>query len=241
MVSPRTGLIGTHLLPHAVEHGFSEVTAASAIGLMGMMNVVGTLASGWLTDRYDNRRLLAFYYTFRAISIAFLPVILAVPWFFVFAIVYGLDWIATVPPTVNLTSRLYGRAHMGTIYGWIFCSHMIGAALAAFLGGAVHDALGDYTSIFLAASLLGFVAAGLAMRISVPGRPDRLQRPSRRRLGTCRSPRLAQPLPTAGSGGGRRARWPVARPGVACTTGTSARRRRSGNGPAKPRAASLRC
>ncbi len=167
------GLIGTHLIPHAVEHGFTEVTAATAVGLMGMMNVVGTLASGWLTDRYDNRRLLAFYYAFRALSIAFLPVILAVPWLFVFAIVYGLDWIATVPPTVNLTSRLYGRAHMGTIYGWIFCSHMVGAALAAYLGGAVHDALGDYTSMFLAASLLGFIAAGLAMRISIPGRPDR--------------------------------------------------------------------
>jgi MFS family permease len=99
-------------------------------------------------------------------------VILAVPWLFVFAIVYGLDWIATVPPTVNLTARLYGRANMGTIYGWIFCSHMIGAALAAYLGGAVHDALGDYTSMFLAASLLGFVAAGLALRISLPGRSD---------------------------------------------------------------------
>ena len=167
------GLIGTHLIPHAVEHGFTEVTAASAVGLMGMMNVVGTLASGWLTDRYDNRKLLAAYYGFRALSIAFLPVILAVPWLFVFAIVYGLDWIATVPPTVNLTARLYGRANMGTIYGWIFCSHMIGAALAAYLGGAVHDILGDYTSMFLAASLLGFVAAGLALRISLPGRPDR--------------------------------------------------------------------
>ncbi len=166
------GLIGTHLIPHAVEHGFSPATAASAVGLMGMMNVVGTLASGWLTDRYDNRKLLAFYYTFRALSIVFLPVILAVPQLFLFAIVYGLDWIATVPPTVNLTARLYGRAHMGTIYGWIFCSHMIGAALAAFLGGAVHDVLGDYTSMFLSAGLLGFIAAAMALRISVPGRPD---------------------------------------------------------------------
>ncbi|MGZ8528138.1 MAG: MFS transporter, partial [Candidatus Limnocylindrales bacterium] len=144
----------------------------------GMMNVVGTLASGLLTDRYDNRTLLAAYYGFRALSIAFLPVILAVPWLFVFAVVYGLDWIATVPPTVNLTARLFGRANMGTIYGWIFCSHMVGAALAAYLGGAVHDALGDYTSIFLAASLLGFVAAGLALRISVPGRPDRTPAPT---------------------------------------------------------------
>jgi MFS family permease len=167
------GLIGTHLIPHAVEHGFSEATAASAVGLMGMMNVIGTLASGWLTDRYDNRKLLAAYYTFRALSIAFLPVILAIPELFLFAIVYGLDWIATVPPTVNLTTRLYGRAHLGTIYGWIFFSHMVGAALAAFLGGVVHDAFGDYTSMFLSAGLLGFIAAAMAMRISVTGRPDR--------------------------------------------------------------------
>jgi len=167
------GLIGTQLIPHAVEHGFSEATAASAVGLMGLMNVVGTLASGWLTDRYDNRKLLAAYYSFRALSIVFLPVILAIPELFLFAIVYGLDWIATVPPTVNLTTRLYGRAHLGTIYGWIFCSHMVGAALAAYLGGVVHDALGDYTTMFLSAGMLGFIAAAMAMRISVTGKPDR--------------------------------------------------------------------
>ncbi len=91
------GLIGTHLIPHAVEHGFTEVTAASAVALMGTMNIVGTLASGWLTDRYDNRRLLAVYYGFRALSIAALPLILNIPQLFLFAIVYGLDWIATVP------------------------------------------------------------------------------------------------------------------------------------------------
>ena len=172
------GIIGTHLIPHAVEHGFSVDTAAAAVGLMGMMNVVGTLTSGWLTDRYDNRKLLAFYYSFRALSIVFLPVILAAPQLFLFAIVYGLDWIATVPPTVNLTARLYGRAHMGTIYGWIFCSHMIGAALAAYLGGAVHDVLGDYTSMFLSAGLLGFIAAAMALRVSVTGRPGSTPAPS---------------------------------------------------------------
>ena len=88
---------------------------------MGTMNIVGTLASGWLTDRYDNRRLLAAYYGFRALSIAALPLILDVPQLFLFAIVYGLDWIATVPPTANLTARIFGRGSLGTIYGWIFC------------------------------------------------------------------------------------------------------------------------
>jgi predicted MFS family arabinose efflux permease len=107
------GLIGTHLIPHAVEHGFTEVTAAGAVALMGTMNIVGTLASGWLTDRFDNRRLLAAYYGFRALSIGALPFILEVPQLLLFAVVYGLDWIATVPPTANLTARLFGRASLG--------------------------------------------------------------------------------------------------------------------------------
>lgn len=163
------GLIGTHLIPHAVEHGFTEVTAASAVALMGTMNIVGTMASGWLTDRYDNRRLLVVYYGFRALSIAFLPFILEIPQLFLFAIVYGLDWIATVPPTANLTARIYGRGSLGTIYGWIFCSHMVGAALAAFLGGLFRDVLGDYHAIFISAALVGFVAVLLASRISDGG------------------------------------------------------------------------
>jgi MFS family permease len=163
------GLIGTHLIPHAVEHGFTEVTAASAVALMGTMNIFGTLASGWLTDRYDNRRLLAIYYGFRALSIAALPFILEVPWLMVFAVVYGLDWIATVPPTANLTARIYGRGSLGTIYGWIFFSHMLGAAIAAYLGGFFSDLLGDYHMVFISAALLGFLAVALTQRISVTG------------------------------------------------------------------------
>ena len=102
------GLIGTHLISHAIEHGFTPATAAGAVGVMGMMNVFGTLASGWATDRFDNRKLLAAYYGFRALSITWLPAIDATGWLFLFAIVYGLDWIATVPPTTNLTAKLFG-------------------------------------------------------------------------------------------------------------------------------------
>jgi MFS family permease len=163
------GLIGTHLMPHAVEHGFSEVTAAGALAVMGTMNIVGTLASGWLTDRYDNRRLLAMYYGFRALSIALLPFIVEVPLLFGFAVIYGLDWIATVPPTANLTAKLFGRASVGTLYGWIFCSHMVGAAIAAFLGGLFRDVLGDYTLVFLSAAILGLIAVALSMSISTGG------------------------------------------------------------------------
>ena len=163
------GLIGTHLIPHAVDHGFTEVTAAGAVALMGTMNIFGTLASGWLTDRYDNRRLLAAYYGFRALSIAALPLIIEVPQLLLFAIVYGLDWIATVPPTANLTARVFGRGSLGTIYGWIFFSHMVGAAIAAFLGGLFRDVFGDYHAIFISAAGLGFIAVAMASRISVTG------------------------------------------------------------------------
>ena len=160
------GLIGTHLISHAIEHGFTPATAAGAVGVMGMMNVFGTLASGWATDRFDNRKLLAAYYGFRALSITWLPAIDATGWLFLFAIVYGLDWIATVPPTTNLTAKLFGRKNLGQIYGWIFFSHMLGAALAAWLGGAMHDWLGDYTAVFLSAGLMGFIAAGMTLRLS---------------------------------------------------------------------------
>ena len=160
------GLVGTHLIPHAVEHGFTEVTAASAVALLGSMNIVGTLASGWLTDRFDNRRLLAAYYGFRALSLFALPLIYDVRWLILFAFVYGLDWIATVPPTANLVATIYGRASLGTIYGWIFFSHMVGAAIAAFAGGFFRDLLGDYHLMFISAGILGFVAVSLALRIS---------------------------------------------------------------------------
>jgi predicted MFS family arabinose efflux permease len=160
------GLIGTHLLPHAIEHGFTEVAAAGAIGLMGLMNIIGTLASGWLTDRHDNRKLLAMYYGFRALALLGLPFVTEMNGLVFFAVLYGLDWIATVPPTVNLTALRFGRGSLGTIFGWIFCAHMIGAALAAYAGGFFHDALGDYQGVFFSAALMGFIAVGLSMRIS---------------------------------------------------------------------------
>jgi MFS family permease len=166
------GLIGTHLIPHAVEHGFTEVAAAGAVGLMGMMNVIGTLASGWLSDRFDNRKLLAAYYGFRALSLAALPLIIEFPQLLLFAIVYGLDWIATVPPTANLTAKRFGRGSLGTLYGWIFFAHMLGAAIAAYAGGFFRGVVGDYHGMFISAALLGFVAVALSLRITPePVRP----------------------------------------------------------------------
>lgn len=166
------GMIGTHLLPHSIEHGFTEVAAAGAIGVMGVMNIVGTLASGWLTDRYDNRKLLAAYYGFRGLSLLALPFIVEMRGMLIFAVIYGLDWIATVPPTANLTAQRFGRGSLGTLYGWIFCSHMIGAGLAAYAGGFFRDLLGDYHLIFLSAALMGIIASGLSLRITHRGQPS---------------------------------------------------------------------
>ena len=166
------GLIGSHLLPHAIEHGFAPAQISWALGLMGAMNIVGTMASGWLSERFDNRKLLAIYYTFRGLSLAVLPWVLRVDEMFLFAFVYGLDWIATVPPTVNLTARRFGKGSVGVLYGWIFCSHMIGAGLAAWLGGVVRDALGDYTLMFLSAAVMGLIAAGLSLGIRKPALVD---------------------------------------------------------------------
>jgi predicted MFS family arabinose efflux permease len=106
------------------------------------------------------------YYGFRALSLMALPFIVEMRGLFLFAVIYGLDWVATVPPTVNLTAQRYGRASLGTLFGWIFCSHMIGAGLAAYAGGFFRDHLGDYHLIFISAALLGLVASRLSMSIT---------------------------------------------------------------------------
>jgi MFS family permease len=165
------GLVGTHLIPHAVEHGFTAQAAAGALGVIGMMNIVGTTASGWLTDRFDPRKLLCCYYGFRALSLAALPLILDIPSLMVFAVVFGLDYIATVPPTVKLATAAFGRASIGRIFGWIFFAHMVGAGLAAYGGGFFHDLLGDYHLMFISAAVLGLIAAGLSLGISPARRP----------------------------------------------------------------------
>jgi sugar phosphate permease len=160
------GLIGTHLLPHAIDHGFDGMLVASTVSMMGIMNIIGTLASGWLSDRVDNRWLLAMYYAFRAVAIALLPFVMDMRGLLIFAIIYGLDWVATVPPTINLTAMRFGKASVGTIFGWIFFAHMLGAAVAAYAGGVLRDSLGDYTLAFFSAALLGFVAAAFSVGVS---------------------------------------------------------------------------
>lgn len=169
------GLIGTHLIPACVDHGIPEVTAASLLAFMGILDLFGTTLSGWLSDRYNSRYLLCWYYGLRGLSLLGLPFALSGPQWSLsaFAIFYGLDWIATVPPTVRLTAESFGRNNVGVMFGWIFASHQVGAALAATFAGTVRTYLGDYMIAFLLSGAICLLAAGLVLRIS-KGRPPEL-------------------------------------------------------------------
>jgi len=167
-----TGLIGTHFIPHAIEHGFTEYVAASTLALIGAMNIVGTMGSGYLTDRFNPRMLLAIYYGLRAASLVLLPSINSEAGLWVFAVIFGLDYIATVPPTVALAADRFGKASLGSIYGWIFFSHQVGSAVASWGGGLLRVWLGDYTVAFLAAAAVGFIAAALCPRIAANWKND---------------------------------------------------------------------
>jgi sugar phosphate permease len=154
------GLIGTHLIAACHDYGIPPMRSAQLLAMMGIFDILGTTASGWLTDRYSSRHLLFGYYTLRGVSLLFLPFTLAngadgLGWFAVF---YGLDWVATVPPTVRLTGEAFGRENTGVIYGWIGASHQLGASLAAFGAGAIRTVLGDYRFAFWIAGVLCVLA-----------------------------------------------------------------------------------
>jgi MFS family permease len=163
-----TGLIGVHLIPHAVDHGFDKMAASGAMGLMGAMNVVGTTASGWIADRYGRRVPLALYYFVRGLSLFFLLAVGNVAELNLFAVIFGLNYISTVPPTSMLTADLFGRRSVGMLFGWIFLAHQIGAGLASYLGGVVYDRTGAYDWAFISAGILGLVAAGMVLAIREP-------------------------------------------------------------------------
>ncbi len=161
------GLIGTHLIPASMEHGIPEVTAAGMLAVIGVFDVIGTTVSGVLTDRYDSRWLLFWYYGLRGLALLLLPFALSSTLLvlLVFIVFYGLDWVATVPPTVALATRIFGSGAGPVVFGWIFAAHQLGAAFAAFSAGAMRTWLGDYQVTFISAGLLCLVAAGLAIRI----------------------------------------------------------------------------
>lgn len=165
-----TGLIGTHLIPASMDHGMTEVAAASLLAVIGVFDLVGTLASGWLTDRFDPRRLLFWYYGLRGLSLLALPFVIGSSnlGLVAFVVFYGLDWVATVPPTVAIAAQAFGRERVGVTFGWIFGAHQLGAAAAAWGAGAARTWLGDYQTAFVTAGLLSLVASGLVIRIATP-------------------------------------------------------------------------
>jgi sugar phosphate permease len=155
------GLIGTHLVAAAFDCGIPEVRSAALLAAMGVFDLAGTTLSGWLSDRYNNRVLLFSYYGLRGLSLLFLPTALLGPvaGLGIFAVFYGLDWIATVPPTVKLTGEVFGRERASIVFGWIVAAHQVGAACAAYGAGAVRTTLGSYAWAFTAAGLLCVIAA----------------------------------------------------------------------------------
>jgi MFS family permease len=159
------GLILTHLVPHAADHGFSEMDAAQALGVMGAMNIVGTVASGWICDRYGRKGPLALYYALRGLSLLFLLYVWNLPSLEIFAAVFGLNYISTVPATTAITANVFGRYSIGTLSGWIYFSHQVGAALGAALGGWIFEATGSYSWAFISGALLAFLAAAMALAI----------------------------------------------------------------------------
>ena len=149
-----SGLIGTHFISYCMSFGIPVVTAASVLSIMGIFDLVGTTLSGWLSDRFDSRWLLFWYYSLRGLSLLALPFALesgAYIWLVVFAVFYGLDWVATVPPTIELTRQRFGIQKSAMIYGWIFAAHQVGAGIAAYSGGVIYNVFGSYTWAFLLA------------------------------------------------------------------------------------------
>ncbi len=149
-----SGLIGTHFISYCISFGIPLVTAAAMLSFMGVFDLIGTTISGWLSDRFDNRWLLFWYYLLRGISLLFLPFALAegsYTWLVIFSIFYGLDWIATVPPTIGLTRQKFGVEKSAMMYGWITASHQVGAGVAAYTGGIVFKVFGSYMWAFLLA------------------------------------------------------------------------------------------
>ena len=159
------GLIGTHFIPAAGDHGMPVTTAASLLALVGVFDVAGTIASGWFTDRVDPRLLLLVYYVGRGVALAALPSLLSphtAPGTWVFILFYGLDWVATVPPTVALCREYFGE-RAPVVFGWVFAAHQLGAATAASGAGWVRDTFGTYDPAFYIAGALCVVAAGLCV------------------------------------------------------------------------------
>lgn len=157
-----SGIIGTHFVSYCISYGVPLVTAASLLSFMGIFDLAGTTLSGWLSDRFDNRWLLFWYYSLRGASLVLLPFALfkgSVTLLIIFSVFYGLDWIATVPPTISISRQVFGTEKSGVVYGWIFASHQAGAAVAAYGGGLIYKIFNSYTWAFLFAGIFCLLAS----------------------------------------------------------------------------------
>jgi MFS family permease len=161
------GLVGAHFIPSAHDHGMPETTAAGLLAVVGIFDVFGTIASGWLTDRVNPRLLLAIYYFGRGIALLLLPVLLSDaihPSLILFVVIYGLDWVATVPPTIAICNEVFGKKGP-IVFGWVFASHQVGASIAVIVAGVIRDQTGEYTLAWFGAAALCAVAAWISFRI----------------------------------------------------------------------------
>jgi predicted MFS family arabinose efflux permease len=167
------GLIATHFIPSAHDHGMAETTAAGLLAVVGVFDIVGTVASGWLTDKVNPRLLLAAYYSLRGAGLLMLPGLLSDslhPSIIAFVVVYGLDWVATVPPTAALCREAFGEAG-SIVFGWVFVAHQIGAAVVSVGAGVIRDTTGQYTMAWVGAACLCLVAAFVSTRVGRAGEP----------------------------------------------------------------------
>jgi predicted MFS family arabinose efflux permease len=172
------GLVGTHLIAFCGDMGIPEVQAAGLLAVMGVFDLIGTTLSGWLTDRFDPRKLLGVYYAVRGLALIYLPLSGFSPWALaVFAVFYGLDWIATVPPTLRLSNEAFGDRSGPLVFGWIVAGHQVGAAAAAFFGGYMRELQGDYDLAFQIAGLTAIGAAALSLLIRPTGPREEMAEP----------------------------------------------------------------
>ena len=171
------GIISSHFVPAMHDHGVTATTAASLLVIVGIFDIVGTVGSGWLTDRYDPRVLLGIYYGLRGVALIALPILIGPdiqPPLLLVMVLFGLDWVATVPPTVTLCREIYGVDRGAIVFGWVFASHMVGAAIAAAVSGWIRVSAGDYATAWWLAGILAFVAAALSLAIARPGQRSRV-------------------------------------------------------------------
>jgi MFS family permease len=165
-----SGLFQTHLIAHGIEHGFTEMTMAAALGAMGAADIFGTVGSGWICDRFGPRLPLALYYLLRGASLLILPWVDSTGQLMAFSVVYGLNWLSTVPATSALAADWFGRRNVGVVFGWIFFAHQAGAAIAAYGASYLRELFGDYLRVFSIAGVLALIGTGLVLCLKTNGK-----------------------------------------------------------------------